>query len=346
MSINFSEDVNDEIITTTASLPEDNSEGSLRPKTISEYIGQEKAKDNLSIFINAAKMRGESLDHVLLHGPPGLGKTTLAAVIANEMGVNMRITSGPAIEKPGDLVAMLTNLNEGDILFVDEIHRLNRAVEEILYPAMEDFAIDIIVGKGPSANSIRLDLPRFTLIGATTRAGQLSSPLRDRFGVSLRLELYTPEELSRIVRRSATLMQVDIDPDGAMEIASRSRGTPRIANRMLRRVRDFAQVCHEGVITKEAADHALSRLEIDNLGLDPTDRRMLETIVRTYGGGPVGLETLAATVGEEAVTLEDVYEPYLMQLGFLTRTPRGRCVTPLACEHLGIAWEGNGQLRF
>ena len=315
-------------------LAEDAQESSLRPKTLAEYIGQEKAKENLSIFIQAARKRQESLDHVLLHGPPGLGKTTLAGIIAQEMGVNIRITSGPAIEKPGDLAALLTNLNEGDILFVDEIHRLNRSVEEILYPAMEDYALDIIVGKGPSANSIRLDLPHFTLIGATTRAGQLSAPLRDRFGVTLRLELYTPEELAKIVTRSAGILNCDIVPEGAYEIARRSRGTPRIANRMLRRVRDFADVKADGVITKAVADEALCALEIDYLGLDPVDRRMMAAIIDNYNGGPVGLETLAATIGEESVTLEDVYEPYLMQLGFLTRTPRGRCVTQKAYQHL------------
>ena len=346
MSINFSDDVNNEIITTAASLPEDSAEGSLRPKTLDEYIGQEKAKANLSVFINAAKMRGESLDHVLLHGPPGLGKTTLAGIIANEMGVNMRITSGPAIEKPGDLVAMLTNLNEGDILFVDEIHRLNRAYEEILYPAMEDYAIDIILGKGPSANSIHLDLPHFTLIGATTRSGQLTAPQRDRFGVSLRLELYSPEELRRIVVRSAGILNVPIEPDGAYEIASRSRGTPRIANRLLRRVRDYAQVMADGVITSKVADAALSKLEVDKLGLDALDRRMLRSIIEFYNGGPVGLETLAATINEESVTLEDVYEPYLLQNGFLTRTPRGRCVTRKAYEHLGIEFLGQQKLDF
>ena len=336
MSLEFAENYDAPLISTSVT-PMDDGEFSLRPRLLTDYTGQEKAKGNLSVYIEAARRRNEPLDHVLLYGPPGLGKTTMAGVIANEMGVNIRVTSGPAIEKAGDLAALLTNLNAGDILFIDEIHRLNRAVEEILYPAMEDFAIDIIVGKGPSANSIRLDLPKFTLIGATTRAGQLSSPLRDRFGVSLRLELYTKEELARIVTRSASLMGMEIDPNGALEIASRSRGTPRIANRMLRRVRDFAQVFHDGVITREAADHALSRLEVDYLGLDATDRRMLRSIIQNYNGGPVGLETLAATIGEEAVTLEDVYEPYLLQIGFLTRTPRGRCVTKLAYEHLHIA---------
>ena len=348
MSIDFSgteyENEDLEPLVTTSLTREDEGEYSLRPKTLREYIGQEKAKGNLEVFIQAAKMRNEPLDHVLLHGPPGLGKTTLSGIIANEMGVNVRITSGPAIEKPGDLAALLTNLNPGDILFIDEIHRLNRVVEEILYPAMEDYAIDIIVGKGPSANSIRLDLPKFTLVGATTRAGQLSSPLRDRFGVSLRLELYTIQELSRIVTRSATLLSMEIDPQGAWEIAARSRGTPRIANRFLRRVRDFAQVCADGVITREAANLALERLEVDHLGLDAIDRRMLTAIIQNYGGGPVGLETLAATIGEEAVTLEDVYEPYLMQLGFLTRTPRGRCATQLAYAHLGIPFTGQTQL--
>ena len=311
-------------------------ERQLRPRTIDEYIGQSKAKENLSIYIEAAKHRGEPLDHVLLYGPPGLGKTTLAGIIANEMGVNFRVTSGPAIEKPKDLAALLTNLSEGDVLFIDEIHRMNRSVEEVLYPAMEDNALDIIIGQGPSARSIRIDLPHFTLVGATTRAGQLSAPLRDRFGVVLRLELYTPEEISSIVKRSAGILKIDIDEDGAYQIASRSRGTPRIANRLLKRARDFAQVLADGIITGESADLALNRLEVDPLGLDSIDRLLLTSMIRNYNGGPVGLETIAAAIGEEAITIEDVCEPYLMQIGFLSRTPRGRMVTPAAYKHLGL----------
>ena len=336
-------------IITRENMTEDNdTEFSLRPKTLTEYIGQDKVKENLAVFIEAAKQRGESMDHVLLYGPPGLGKTTLSNIIANEMNVNIRVTSGPAIEKQGDLAALLTNLSENDILFIDEIHRLNKSVEEVLYPAMEDYALDIIIGKGPSARSIRLDLPKFTLIGATTRAGQLSAPLRDRFGVILRLELYTPEQLTEIITRSAGILGIECDREGAIELARRSRGTPRIANRLLKRVRDFAQVMGDGVITKEIASVALDRLEIDKLGLDSIDIRVLETIIRNYGGGPVGIETLAAAIGEESVTLEDVCEPFLMQMGFLSRTPRGRCVTPLAYEHLGIKMENydNRQIRF
>lgn len=321
----------------TSEIPADVTEGDnpLRPKTLDEYVGQEKAKENLRIFIQAAQKRKESLDHVLLYGPPGLGKTTLSQIIAHEMGVNIRITSGPAIEKPGDLAALLTNLNEGDVLFIDEIHRLPRTVEEILYPSMEDFAIDIITGKGQMAASYHLPLPHFTLVGATTRAGQLTAPLRDRFGVVLRLELYTPRELADIVKRSAGILGIAIDDDGALELASRSRGTPRIANRLLKRVRDFSEIISDGVITCEVAQTALNRLEIDELGLDQNDRRMLEAMIRYYNGGPVGLETLAAAIGEESVTIEDVYEPYLMQIGFLSRTPRGRCVTAEAYRHLG-----------
>ena len=339
----FDMDFDNCIVTPEYTGADAETEFSLRPRTLAEYIGQDKAKENLSIYIEAAKMRGENLDHVLLYGPPGLGKTTLSTIIANEMNVNIRVTSGPAIEKQGDLAALLTNLSENDILFIDEIHRLNRSVEEVLYPAMEDFALDIIIGKGPSARSIRIDLPKFTLVGATTRAGQLTAPLRDRFGVILRLELYTVEQLTEIVTRSAGILGIECEAEGAVEIARRSRGTPRIANRLLKRVRDFAQVLGNGVITREIADEALRRQEIDQLGLDAIDRRMLTTIIRNYGGGPVGLETLAAAIGEESVTLEDVYEPYLMQIGFLSRTPRGRCATPLAYEHLGLTPNGRPQ---
>lgn len=319
-------------------------ENDLRPRTLSEYIGQDKVKENLAIYIQAAAARHESLDHVLLYGPPGLGKTTLAGIIANELSVNLRVTSGPAIEKQGDLAALLTNLNDKDVLFIDEIHRLSRSVEEVLYPAMEDYAVDIIIGKGPSARSIRLDVPHFTLVGATTRSGQLSAPLRDRFGVILRLELYTPEQLAMIVKRSANILGVEIDDGGAMEIASRSRGTPRIANRMLKRVRDVAQVLFDGKINLRVAKSALDRFEIDDLGLDDFDRRLLTAIMKNYGGGPVGLETLAAALGEEAVTIEDVCEPYLMQLGFLSRTPRGRCVTAAAYKHMGLTPDGQQSL--
>ena len=329
-------DFENRIVSPDYNYVQDETELSLRPKALSEYIGQDKVKENLKIYITAAKQRNESLDHVLLYGPPGLGKTTLAGIIAREMGVNLRVTSGPAIEKQGDLVAILTSLQEGDVLFIDEIHRLPRNVEEILYPAMEDFSLDIIIGKGPSARSIRLDVPHFTLVGATTRSGQLTAPLRDRFGVLLRLDLYTPEQLAEIVIRSAGILGIGIEKDGALEVASRSRGTPRIANRLLKRVRDIAQVEFDGVITEETAQSALKRFEIDELGLDDFDRKMLSTIITNYAGGPVGLDTLAAAIGEEAVTIEDVYEPYLMQIGFLTRTARGRCVTALAYDHLGI----------
>lgn len=338
-------DMENRIVAPDFSSAEDSDiEFSLRPKTLEEYIGQDKAKENLSVYIEAARRRGEPIDHILLYGPPGLGKTTLAGIIANEMGVNFRVTSGPAIEKPGDLAALLTNLNEGDVLFIDEIHRLSRAVEEVLYPAMEDNVLDIIIGKGPSARSIRLDLHKFTLVGATTRAGQLSAPLRDRFGIILRLELYSPEQLSQIVNRSAGILGIDIDPDGSREIASRSRGTPRIANRLLKRARDYAQVVCDGQITEEASSLALDKMEIDALGLDSIDRLILKTMIKNYNGGPVGLETIAAAIGEEAVTIEDVYEPYLMQVGFLSRTPRGRMVTPAGYAHLGIPMPGQQRL--
>ena len=330
-------DFENRIVSPEYNYTEDDAELSLRPKTLNEYIGQDKVKENLSIYIKAALRRRESLDHVLLYGPPGLGKTTLSGIIAKEMGVNLRVTSGPAIEKQGDLVAILTSLNEGDVLFIDEIHRLSRNVEEILYPAMEDFSLDIILGKGPSARSIRLDVPHFTLVGATTRSGQLTAPLRDRFGVLLRLELYSPEDLAKIITRSAGILGIGIESDGALEIASRSRGTPRIANRLLKRVRDIAEVEYNGEITEDVARAALTRFEIDELGLDDFDRKMLLTIINNYQGGPVGLDTLAAAVGEESVTIEDVYEPYLMQIGFLTRTARGRCVTALAYDHLGVS---------
>jgi len=337
-------DFENRIVAPEYSAEDETIDVSLRPKTLDDYIGQEKAKENLSIYIKAAKLRNESLDHCLIYGPPGLGKTTLAGIIANEMGVNFRVTSGPAIEKQGDLVALLTNLNEGDVLFIDEIHRLSRAVEEILYPAMEDYSLDIIIGKGPSARSIRLNLPHFTLVGATTRSGQLSAPLRDRFGVLLRLDLYSPKDLAAIIKRSAGILDIGIDDAGALEIASRSRGTPRIANRLLKRVRDIAQIEYNGKINEEVSIAALNRFDIDELGLDDFDRRMLTTIIELYDGGPVGLDTLSAAVGEESVTIEDVYEPYLMQIGFLSRTSRGRCVTGAAYKHLNI--EKPGQQTF
>ena len=351
MSIDFSDEIfpddeSEAVLLSANYSSEDANEVRLRPQTLVEYVGQQKAKENLSIFIEGARRRNEPLDHVLLHGPPGLGKTTLASIIANEMGAALRKTSGPAIEKPRDLAALLTNLNENDVLFIDEIHRINRTVEEILYPAMEDKQIDIIIGQGPSATSICLELKSFTLVGATTRAGQLSSPLRDRFGIDLKLEMYTTEELQSIIERSAEILSIPIKQDGAKEIALRSRGTPRIANRLLRRVRDFAEVTADGTITFEVADNALTRLEIDHIGLDRIDRRLLSSIIENYGGGPVGLEAIAATINEESITIEDVYEPFLMQQGYLTRTQRGRCVTKKAYEHLGLIHPGNEQLSF
>ena len=345
MAILFEDDADQRLVSAGRGADDATADNALRPRQLSDYLGQEQAKSLLGVYIEAAKLRNEPLDHTLLYGPPGLGKTTLAGIIAAEMGVQIRVTSGPAIEKGKDLATLLSKLGENDILFIDEIHRLNPAVEEVLYPAMEDYAFDIIMGKGMGAESLRIQLPKFTLIGATTRAGLLTSPLRDRFGVMLRLELYSPEELARIVTRSAGILQIRMEPAGALEIARRSRGTPRIANRLLRRVRDFAQVRAEGVVTGPVADRALRALEIDELGLDNIDRRMLTAIVRNYGGGPVGLETLAATVGEDASTIEDVYEPYLMQLGFLARTPRGRCVTPGAYRHLGLNPPESGSLQ-